>query len=387
MYYRDIKIMHIAFLTTEYPIGNFKSGGIGTSISNLAPQLKAQGVAVTILFWGLNSSDVIKTEDGIDIVPVKRITLPLVGAIASRLQLVSNINRIVKERQIDLVEVADWEGNYSFGNITCPVIMRMHCSNLYFGKVLNIPVPDSLAFLERRAVRKANAYIACSQQVFDVSDSIFGIDKKKPARVIYNLVNQDKISQYRKDFNLNHKIIFYGTVVDKKGVKQLPKIFNAVALQYPDAELFVVGKDTIENGMSLSQTIKKQVDSSFQSRFHIVGPLPYENLLQMVAECSICLLPSKAEGMPLVLIEGMMLQKCIVTSNIPCLKEVSTHEKDVMQCPVENVSAYVQAINRIFQDEEFARKLSSNALSSAQKIFSKDLIIKSTVEFYKCIIK
>lgn len=378
--------MHIAFLTTEFPIGDFKSGGIGTSIRNLAPQLLSRGIKVTILFWGLESKEPITTENGILIIPIPRKSIPFIGAITSRIKLTEAINKIVKEYEIDIVEVADWEGNYAFGKIQCPVVMRMHCSNLYFGRILNKRVPYAIKFLERRAVRKADAYIACSKQVFDVSNIIFDIDNRKPFDIIYNIVNQELLLKHRKPFSANRKIIFYGTVVEKKGVYLLPPIFNAIADKYSDAELFVVGKDTFDKGISISQTIYNMVDNRYKSRFHIVGPLPYDSLLEKVAECEICLLPSKAEGMPLVLIEGMMLQKCVVTSNIPCLQEVSTNGVDVMQCNVEDTSAYINAITRIFDDELFAAQLSKNAANSALSTFSKDSVIAKNIEFYKRII-
>lgn len=378
--------MHIAYLTTEYPLQTSKSGGIGTSICNLARLLSRNGISVSVLYWGAPFKATVVT-DGIEIIPIPREGNSTLSSVIVRLKLVRAVNRIVKQNQVDVLEVPDWEGNYAFGKICCPVVMRMHCSNLYFGSILNNKVPLLISIFERIAAKKVDGYIACSQQVMDVSRKVLHINNDKPSKVIYNIVDESMISRFRKEFVMNHRVVFYGTIVEKKGVKILPYVFNLLAKEYSDVEFFIIGKDTKEAGQSVSELVSSMVEVQYHDRFHMMGPLPYEEMLSFISDCALCLLPSKAEGMPLVLIEGMMLQKCIVTSDIPCLKEVSTNEKDVLQCPVNDPDSYYRAIKSLFENENLASELAHEAFTHAKEVFSKERILNQNLSFYNSLVK
>ena len=67
--------MKIAFLTPEYPhykTGN--SGGIGTSIKNLAFELLKQGCSVRILVYGQNK-DAVFEDNGVCIQQIQNVKL------------------------------------------------------------------------------------------------------------------------------------------------------------------------------------------------------------------------------------------------------------------------------------------------------------------------
>ena len=64
--------MKIAFLTPEYPHPKTgSSGGIGTSIKNLAIGLLAQGVSVRIMVYG-QKEDTVFEDNGVIIQQIKK---------------------------------------------------------------------------------------------------------------------------------------------------------------------------------------------------------------------------------------------------------------------------------------------------------------------------
>ena len=75
--------MHIAFLTPEYPHPKTgHSGGIGTSIKNLASGLLAQDCKVRVLVYG-QKEDAVFVDGGICVQQIKNVkfielTIPLV---------------------------------------------------------------------------------------------------------------------------------------------------------------------------------------------------------------------------------------------------------------------------------------------------------------------
>ena len=71
--------MHIGFLTSEYPHDNLKpSGGLGTSIKNLAVGLSNSGVKVTV-FAAYQNQDDIYNDREVKIVSIKAVKHPFFG--------------------------------------------------------------------------------------------------------------------------------------------------------------------------------------------------------------------------------------------------------------------------------------------------------------------
>ncbi len=118
--------MKVAFLTPEYP--HFKtgnSGGIGTSIKNLAIGLLAQGVSVRVLVYG-QKEDAVFDDNGLLIQQIKNVRI---------------VNKLYSSKQIDVVEAPDWTGITSFIKPKkCPIIIRLHGSDTYFCHLDKRPV-------------------------------------------------------------------------------------------------------------------------------------------------------------------------------------------------------------------------------------------------------
>jgi L-malate glycosyltransferase len=130
-----INRMHIAFLTPEYPHSITGSvGGLGTSIKNLALQLVARGIDVTIIVCGQNTSKVFK-EDNIwfHIIPQKN--YPIFGFYFYRKFLQIYLNNLVESKKIDLIEAPDWTGLTAFMNLNVPLVIRFHGTDAYFCKL------------------------------------------------------------------------------------------------------------------------------------------------------------------------------------------------------------------------------------------------------------
>ena len=125
--------MKIAFLTPEYPhpkTGN--SGGIGTSIKNLAVGLLAEGCSVRVLVYGQNSESVFD-DKGICIQQIKNIKFKGLSWFLTRKKLERIINQLYNNKEIDLVEAPDWTGITSFIKPKkCPIVIRLNGSDTYF---------------------------------------------------------------------------------------------------------------------------------------------------------------------------------------------------------------------------------------------------------------
>ena len=103
--------MKIAFLTPEYPhpkTGN--SGGIGTSIKNLAMGFLAQGVSVRVLVYG-QKEDAFFEDNGVLIQQIKNVKVKGLSWFFTRKKIERIINKLYSNKEVDLIEAPDWTGS------------------------------------------------------------------------------------------------------------------------------------------------------------------------------------------------------------------------------------------------------------------------------------
>ena len=99
--------MDIAFLTPEYPhVATGNSGGIGTSIKNLAESLVALGHTVRILVYG-QKNDAVFEEDGIVIHQIKNVKIKGLSWYFTRKKLQGIIDGLYDKQLLDVVEAPD----------------------------------------------------------------------------------------------------------------------------------------------------------------------------------------------------------------------------------------------------------------------------------------
>ncbi len=171
--------MKIAFLTPEYP--HFKtgsSGGIGTSIRNLAIGLLAEGCSVRVLVYGQKEERIFE-DHGILVQQIRNVKLKGLSWYLTRKKLQKIIDGLYESKKIDLVEAPDWTGITSFiSPKKCPIVIRLNGSDTYFCHLDGRPVKWKNKFHERRALQQADGLLSVSQFTADTTNTVFGLDKR-----------------------------------------------------------------------------------------------------------------------------------------------------------------------------------------------------------------
>lgn len=98
------------FLNTRDPHHSTRSsGGIGTSIYNLAKGLIALGHQVTVIVFA-QYEEALFEENGVTIYKLKNISLKGLSFYLTQLKIAKLINKLYSENKIDIVEAPDWTG-------------------------------------------------------------------------------------------------------------------------------------------------------------------------------------------------------------------------------------------------------------------------------------
>jgi glycosyltransferase involved in cell wall biosynthesis len=102
--------------------------------------------------------------------------------------------------------------------------------------------------------------------------------------------------------------LFLGHPFERKGVDVLIEAFRRISPRYPDLSLKVVG-------YCADLTPYRELAGD-NPRIEFLPGQPYEKAMELMAHCTFFILPSRAEGVPRVLLEAMAAKKPIVSTRI-----------------------------------------------------------------------
>jgi glycosyltransferase involved in cell wall biosynthesis len=378
--------MKIAFLTPEYPHPKTgSSGGIGTSIKNLATGLLAAGCSVRVLVYG-QSEEGVFDDDGICIQQIRNVKFKGLSWYLTRKKLQKIINSLYKQKEIDLVEAPDWTGITSFIKTKCPIVIRLNGSDTYFCHLDNRPVKWVNKFHEKRALQKADALLAVSQFTADVTNEVFGLKKK--FTIIPNSIDMSLFSLTSTDISTDI-ILYYGSLIRKKGLLELPFIFNEVIVKYPKAKLVLVGRDVpdiISGNPSTWGMMQELFTTKAIENVSYLGSVPYQDIKKQINEATICVFPSFAEALPVSWIEAMAMQKPIVASNIGWATEVIDDGISGFLVHPTHHLEYSNKIIQLLENIQLQKEFGVEARKKVTEKFSISFVAQESLSFYKSLI-
>ena len=174
-----------------------------------------------------------------------------------------------------------------------------------------------------------------------------------------------------------------------KGFHFLLKAMGLVQTRYPQAELYVAGREVIgrdkQNGYSrYLQDITDE--ENLADKVHFLGILSDEEMAEQYLRAHIFVSASTIEDPSNSVCEAMILGTPTVASYVGGTTELITHEKDGLLYPANEYYILAGQIMRIFDDDEFAARLSENAKKTAHERHNKQKIGERQMGIYRAII-
>jgi glycosyltransferase involved in cell wall biosynthesis len=384
--------MKIAFLTPEYPHSKTgSSGGIGTSIKNLAIGLLGQGCSVRVLVYGQKEEGVFE-DNGIIVQQIRNIKFKGLSWWFTRKKLERIINDLHSNQEIDLVEATDWTGITSFIQPKkCPIVIRLNGSDTYFCHLDQRPVKWNTKFHERRAIQKADGLVAVSQFTADLTNEVFGLHKEFtiiPNSIDVELFNDNDNDNFNS--NNNNTILYFGSLIRKKGLLELPFIFNEVVKENPEAKLLLIGKDVpdVVSGKDSTWEMMQQLfTTEALQNVSYLGSVPYQEIKAHINKATLCVFPSFAEALPVSWIEAMSLLKPIVASDIGWANEIIEDGVEGFLVNPKDHKKYSQRILRLMNDTKLQQQFGIKARAKVVHKFSIEIVSKQSLSFYEDLIQ
>ncbi|MES2544066.1 MAG: glycosyltransferase family 4 protein [Bacteroidota bacterium] len=380
-------MIKIAFLTSEYPNPKITaSGGIGTSIMNLAEGLIQQGHQILVLVYGQNSDEVF-IENGIIFYKIKNIKLKGLSRYLSQKKVEKLINELVSNNEIDIVEAPDWIGFTSFIKPKCPLIIRLHGSDTYFCHLDNRPVKWSNHFHEKKALQQADGILSVSQFTGQLTNKLFELNKD--FTVVPNGVDLTNFNSSEMEQD-SQTILYFGTLIRKKGLLELPFIFNEVFSQNKNVKLILVGKDAsdiVSGNKSTWQMMQVLFTTEALQNVNYLGSVPYSDIKQLINQATVCVFPTFAEALPVSWIEAMAMQKAIVASDIGWANEIIENGKDGFLVNPKKHLEFATKVLKLLNDEQLRIQIGGSARKKIEEKFSIKIVAQQSAAFYKKLVE
>lgn len=380
--------MNIGFLTSEYPHPRTKgSGGIATSIKNLASGMVEKGLQPVVLVYGQNE-DAVFEDNGITIYKIKNVKFKGISFFLTQNKIQKCINTLHDAGKIDVVETPDWCGITSFIRPKkCKIVVRLHGSDTYFCSIENRPSKWFNRFVEHRALKRADHIISVSAFTASYTNKLFQLNRE--ITVIPNGINLNYFTNKNEGVAQNN-ILYFGTLIRKKGCLELPLIFNILHEKRPDVNLILIGGDSpdqVSGSQSTWNLMQPLFNEEALKKVQYLGRKPYSEMRSFIENSKICVFPSFAEALPVSWIEAMALGKGIVASNIGWANELITHNTDGYLVDPKDHERYAQYIDLLINDHALLNSFEKKAREKVESHFDILKIADTNLNFYKNVIR
>ncbi|MEO3406175.1 glycosyltransferase family 4 protein [Mucilaginibacter sp. CAU 1740] len=394
--------MNILYLCDEYPPG--KHGGIGTYVRLIARQMAKLGHKVIVAGMyseGYSGEDEF-VDEGVNVYRyrwkaggnwadsgqsfLRRFANRILretgivekNIIKSLASYQKKLEQIITDEKIDIIEMPDYNdyirfcrSYVPFPQLLVPVVVKMNGTITYFNSEAGLLTAPHIIKMEQAILNQARAVSSASSYTADKSAAY--LQYNNPITVLYNGINTDlKLSAASRD---PLKVVFTGSLMQKKGIYQLAKAWNIVNQNIPDARLFVLGKGP-------QKKVEAYLNEAAKSSVIFKGHVAADELYADLSGAAVAVFPSYSEAFALAPLEAMACGTAVINSNRTSGPELIDDGVNGLLIDPDNVNGLADAILSLLKDPELCLKLGRAGNEKVKAFFDIDIIARQTVQFY-----
>lgn len=213
--------------------------------------------------------------------------------------------------------------------------------------------------------------IAYSSHIEEKLRLLLKPENRKKIKLLYYPVPEIKM-YIRNHFSGYIKLIFVGSLIERKGVSLLPGIISGLDALKTNYQLKIIGSGEME------KWLKEQLFGN--NRVVFEGQKSNDQVIELFNSNDILLFPTRSEGLPNVLVEAMKSGCVPVVSDIPSgIPDVVEHGKNGFLVPIDDVEGFVKQINILNSDRELLYVTSQSAKEKANRMFEP---YKNAIAYY-----
>lgn len=375
--------MRIALISREHP-AKTAGGGIGTYTMTMGAALARLGHQVDFLTGGPGEA---RIEQGVHVIPLVHPSLP--QPTASRLLAARRVAREALRSGAEVVQASEWDAEawWVARRRMLPLVTRL-ATPTYLVDVLNLGAPrsgtDAVRRMERDQARRSQALIAPSHAIAEQVARHWGLDRAR-IDVIPNPIDGAAVrAAGGRSLAValpERFILFIGRVERRKGVEELARALPRALSGYPDVHAVILGRNAGASGGDVAPRLTALAEA-FPGRVHLLGALPRDQALAIVARATIVVLPSHWEAFGFVALEAQALGRPVIASSGSGFEDIVENGHSGWLVPPRDADALGEALLARLQDDDGLERAGRTARARAE-LFEADRLAPRLVEVYE----
>ncbi|MDG1275694.1 MAG: glycosyltransferase family 4 protein [Algoriphagus sp.] len=378
--------MHICFLTNEFPKPGIAHGGVGTFIRNLSLELVKFDIKVSIV--GTNYINVEEYENfqGINIYRTKKHNLKGLIWYNRAKSINQKIAEIHQKDPISIVEGTELALAFINKIPEVKYLIRMNGGHHFFSNAENKKTNPWKSIQEKLSFKKADHVISVSKYTAESTRDLLKLGDIS-IHIIPNPIDVDLFKPADPKAVVKNKLLFVGTICEKKGVRQLAMAMPKILQAFPDAQLEIVGRDWIDpnSDISFTEYLKTFITPESKDHITITGPVDLVKIPEKIASSEICVYPSHMEALPLAWLEVLASAKAFVGSISGPGPEVVKHGETGLLADCYDPDDIANHVIDLLGNKEKALELGRNARKDVLERFDVKVLVKKNIDYYRSI--
>jgi len=199
----------------------------------------------------------------------------------------------------------------------------------------------------------------------------------------YNPLGLDDRNEARQKFNIKPDQVLIGTVGRlsvQKGYNYLLEAAKIVITRNPKVMFMIVGDG------DQRQALEVQAKELGVTQNVIFAGIQTD-MVRLYRAFDIFVMSSIAEGMPLVLLEAMAMQKPVIATDVGDISEVVKNRETGFIVPSRNAGELAQAIVTLVNDKEKAAYFAVYGRVAVEEKFSSNVMVKRYQQIYEAVLQ
>ena len=317
--------MNILFTSpTYYP----HKGGAESALRDLAARFAADGHRVIVVTSRIAGSSSREVLDGVEI---RRLDYPLRDPGPAQVfvfvwrcwVMLRSLFQIIRNEQIEAVCLG-LVGPETFLIALLNYLLAFRLVVYIRGGELRAYVKQStvIRWSLRKCLAVCHAAIAVSEKLREETIAFQPLAARK-IFVVPDAIDPDRVRKQAGDPPARPYILFAGRLQPVKGVDRLIRAFSKIATRAPSLDLLIAGVGPLESAL---RQLADELGLTERVRF--LGEQEREAIYALIKGCEFVVLPSHAEGCPVIVLEAMAAGKMVIGSRVKGITELIEHESN-----------------------------------------------------------
>ena len=371
-------VLKLLYICNEYPPA--AAGGIGVLLRGLCEQLADRGHEVHVVGCYQIERPITELINGVRIhrLPGR---FGRLGLLTDRIALYRAIAGIAAQGEIDIIEAPDFEAPSALlPRQSRKRVVRLHGSHVYFSHERDQVPSRSVGLLEKIALMQADAWISVSEYTARRTQEIFRLNR--PINIVHNAANVPDRFPHKFDYAPRRRVVYFGTLAEKKGVLTLARSWKTFQESQPDWSLTLIGRDGLHQGRSVHQQMIELL-GPVSASVEFLGPMGNDELLNRLVEFDFAVLPSFSETFALAPMEAMALGVPVIYSQLSSGPELMMHGVDGWLADPRDQKQLSGLLTAIADDPIMRARVAKAGQAKIKQFFSHKDYVEKNLQVYR----